>query len=56
MMKIWKPSYIQKLLTRLKIIKDRRYNGNKKNRFIADEYGLWPFKQIINKYNEDTNK
>jgi hypothetical protein len=37
--KIWKPSLIEKILIRLKIIKDRRYNGKKINNCLLDEAG-----------------
>jgi hypothetical protein len=37
--KIWKPSLIEKILIRLKIIKDRRYNGKKINYCLLDEAG-----------------
>lgn len=39
--KIWKPNLIQKLLIKLRIIKDPRYNGEKKNMYLSDEAGMW---------------
>lgn len=39
--KIWKPNLVQRILIKLKIIKDRRYNGNKFNFYLLDEIGSW---------------
>lgn len=39
-----KLTFIQKLLIKLKIIKDPRYNGKKMNAFLVDEIGHWQFK------------
>lgn len=35
------PHLIQRLLVRLKIIKDKRYNGKKINHYLLDEAGHW---------------
>jgi len=42
--KIYKLNFIQKLLIKLKIIKDPRYNGKKINIYLLDEVGHWDFK------------
>ena len=42
--KYWKPNIIQRMLIKLGIIKDPRYNGKKKKKFLADELGVWNFK------------
>ena len=39
--KIWKPNLLQRILIRLKIIKDKRYNGKKVNPYLLDEAGQW---------------
>ncbi len=39
--KIWKPNLIQKLLIKLRIIKDPRYNGKKINNYLLDEAVMW---------------
>lgn len=39
--KIWKPNIVQKLLIKLRIIKDPRYNGKKINSYLLDEAGMW---------------
>lgn len=39
--KIWKPNLIQKLLIKLKIIKDPRYDSKKINMYLSDEAGMW---------------
>lgn len=40
--KKWKPNLIQRLLIKLKIIKDRRYNMSKRDIYIVDEIGQFP--------------
>ena len=37
--KKWKPNLIQRLLIKLKIIKDKRYNRKKLNCYLLDEAG-----------------
>lgn len=39
--KIWKLNLIQKLLIKLRIIKDPRYDGKKTNSHLLDEVGMW---------------
>jgi len=39
--KKWKPNLIQSLLIKLKIIKDKRYNGKKLDYYLLDEAGHW---------------
>jgi hypothetical protein len=39
--KFWKPNLFQKLMYRIGLMKDPRYNGKKTNRYIHDEAGLW---------------
>ena len=40
--KVWKPNLWQRLLIKLKIIKDKRYNGSKLNVHLMDEIGHYP--------------
>jgi len=41
--KKWKPNLIQRLLVKLKIIKDKRYNPMTKGQmFLMDEIGQFP--------------
>lgn len=39
--KIWKPNLIQKLLIKLRIIKDPRCNVKKINNYLLDEAVMW---------------
>jgi hypothetical protein len=39
--KIWKPNLIQRILIKLKIIKDKRYDSGKVDRYLLDEAGHW---------------
>ena len=41
--KKWKPNLIQRLLIKLKIIKDKRYNSKKHNWHLMDEVGHFDF-------------
>ena len=39
--KIWKPNLFQRILIKLKIIKDKRYDARKVDRYLLDEVGHW---------------
>lgn len=39
--KIWKPNLIQRILIKLNIIKDKRYDSRKVDRYFLDEIGHW---------------
>jgi len=39
--KIWKPNLIQRILIKLKMIKDKRYDAGKVDSYLLDEAGHW---------------
>lgn len=40
--KFWKPNIFQKLMYRIGLMKDPRYNGKKLNRYLLDEVAMFP--------------
>lgn len=44
--KFWKPNLLQRLLYKLRIQKDPRYNGKKNQFLLDDEAGCFPYNEL----------